>query len=40
MSGRADYFYNNYPNEKKSSRYKRKQHYIHDKLVETYSITF
>ena len=37
----ADCFYNNYPNEKKvPSRYKRKQHYIHDKLVKTYGSNF
>jgi len=37
----ADCFYNNYPNEKKvPTRFKRKQHYIHDKLVETYGSNF
>ena len=37
----ADCFYNNYPNEKKvPSRFKRKQHFINEKLVETYGSNF
>tara|TARA_Y100000389_G_scaffold94675_1_gene91352 strand:- start:2553 stop:3548 length:996 start_codon:yes stop_codon:yes gene_type:complete len=37
----ADCFYNNYPNEKKvPSRFKRKQHFINEKLIETYGSNF
>ena len=37
----ADCFYHTYPDEKKiPSKYKRKQHYIHEKLKETYGKDF
>ena len=37
----ADCFYNNSPNEKKvPSRFKRKQHFINEKLIETYGSNF
>ena len=37
----ADCFYHTYPDEKKvPSKYKRKQHYIHEKLKETYGEDF
>ena len=37
----ADCFYNTYPDEKKvPTRYKRKQHYIHEKLKEKYGEDF
>jgi len=37
----ADCFYHTYPDEKKvPTRYKRKQHYIHEKLKETYGEDF